>query len=53
MIDLYFLIPGMFAQMFNPTAELVIQTEIQINEVNTEIETQSVTAEARINRYLT
>ena len=53
MVDLYFLIPEMFAQMFYPTTELVIQTETQINGVNTETETQSVTTEARTNRCLT
>ena len=47
-IDLYFLIPAITAQMFNPTAELVIPTGISTNEGNAEIETQPVTVKARI-----
>ena len=39
-IDLYFLIPAVTAQMFIPTAELVIPTRTQTNETNAEIETQ-------------
>ena len=39
-IDLYFLIPAVTAQMFIPTAELVIPTRTQTNEANAEIETQ-------------
>ena len=47
-IDLYFLIPAITAQMFNPTAELIIPTGISTNEGNAEIETQPVTVKARI-----
>ena len=32
--DLYFLIPAVIAQIFIPTAELVIPTGIAINEAN-------------------
>ena len=38
-IDLYFLIDAVIAQIFNPDAELVIPTETPINEANAEIET--------------
>ena len=51
--DLYFLILAIIAQMFIPTAELVISTEKQTNEANAEIEMQPVTAEARISKCLT
>ena len=40
-IDLYFLIPAVTAQVFIPV-ELVIPTGTQTNESNTEIETQAV-----------
>ena len=49
-IDLYFLIPTMIAQMFISTAELVIPTETQTNKANAEIETQPATAEDRISQ---
>ena len=39
-IDLYFLIPAVIAQMFIPTAKLVIPTGPQTNEANGEIETE-------------
>ena len=52
-IDLYFLIPAMIAQMFNPTTELVILTGTQTNEANAEIETQPVTVETKISKYST
>ena len=51
-IDLYFLIPAITAQMFNPTAELIIPTGISTNEGNAEIETQPVTVKARIQHNL-
>ena len=35
------------AQIFNPTAELVIPTETPTNEANAEIETQPLTAETK------
>ena len=40
MIDLYFLIPAVIAQIFNPTAELVIPKGTPTTESNAEIETQ-------------
>ena len=48
-IDLYFLIPALIAQIFNPTAELVIPTRTQTNEANAKIETQQLTVEAKIS----
>ena len=39
-IDLYFLIPVIIAQIFTPTAGLAIPTEITISKANAEIETQ-------------
>ena len=41
-IDLYYLIPEVTEQIFNPIAEHVIPIEIEINEVNAEIETQTL-----------
>ena len=52
-IDLYFLIPEVNAQIFLPTAELVIPTGIATNGANGEIETQAVTLEAKISKCLT
>ena len=52
-IYLYFWIPAKIAQMFNSTAELVIPIETQTNEANTNIETQPLTIEARINKCST
>ena len=36
-IDLYFVIPSVFAQIFNSTVELLIPIEIQIKEGEAEI----------------
>ena len=38
-IDLYFLIPAVIAQIFNPIAALVISIEILIKEAKAEMET--------------
>ena len=38
MIDLYFLVPAVIAQIFNPIAELVIPIGIPSKEAKTEIE---------------
>ena len=46
--DLYFLIPAVIAQMFNPVEELVIPIGIPTKEVKAEIEIHQVTAEANI-----
>ena len=49
-IYLYFLITAVIAQIFNPTAELVVPTETATYEINAEIETQPVIAEAKISK---
>ena len=49
-IKLYFLIPGVTAQISNPTAELTIPIRMSTNEVNAEIETQPKTAEMKIRK---
>ena len=49
-IDLYLLIPARIAQIFIPTADLVVPTGTQTNDVNTEIEIQPVTVEAKITK---
>ena len=49
-IDLYFLILAVTAQIFLPTVELVIPTGSQTNEANAEIETQPVTFETKISK---
>ena len=52
-IDLYFLIHAVIADIFVPTAELVIPKGIATNEANTEIEMQPVTVEAKISKCST
>ena len=47
-IDLYFLIPAVIAQIFNPIAELVIPIGIPIKEAREEIEIHPIIAEAKI-----
>ena len=42
-IDLYFLIPAVIAQIFNPIAEIVIPIEIPSKEADTKIEIYRVT----------
>ena len=49
-IYLYFLITAVIAQIFNPTAELVVPSETATYEINAEIETQPVIAEAKISK---
>ena len=49
-IDLYFLIPAVVTQIFNPIAELVIPIGIPTKEVKTEMETHPVTAEISISK---
>ena len=53
LIDLYLLIPTVVAQIFNPTAELIIPTGIPTNKINTEMETHSVIATVKIRKYST
>ena len=50
-IDLHYFIPGVIAQSFSPTAELVIPTSTQTNKANTEIERQPVTVETKISKF--
>ena len=52
-IDLCFWIPAAIAPIFNPTAELVIPTEIQTIKANEETETQPVIVEAIISNFST
>ena len=49
-IDLYFLIPAVTAQSFNPIAELVIPIGIPIKEAKAEIEINPVIIEAKIRK---
>ena len=46
-IDLYFLIPAFIAQIFKPTAELVIPLRIPTEGARAKIETHPVTADAK------
>ena len=50
MTDFYILIPTMIAQIFSPTAELIMPTGTKTNEANAEIKTQPVTVEAQISK---
>ena len=43
----------MIVQIFIPNKELVIPTGTQTNEANAEIETQTVTVEARRSKFST
>ena len=52
-IDLYFLISAVIAQIFIPTAEFVILTGTQTKEANAEIETQPEVFETRISKCST
>ena len=49
-INLYFLIPAVIAQIFTPVAESVIPIEIPSKEAKAAIETHSVTAEAQVRK---
>ena len=42
-IDLYFLIPAVIAQIFNPIPELVIPIQIPTKDTKAEMETHPVT----------
>ena len=48
--DLYFLIPAVIPQIFNPTKELFIPTGIPTKEAKAEIKIHPVTAEAKIRK---
>ena len=47
--DLYFLIPAVFTQIFNPIAELVIPIGIPIKEAKAEMEAHPVIVEITIS----
>ena len=49
-IDLYFLIPAVIMQIFNPIAELVIPIEIPTKEAKAKMETHSVTVEIKVSK---
>ena len=49
-IDSYFLIPRVVAQIFNPNAEHVIPIGTPVNKANAEIETQPTRAETKRRR---
>ena len=49
-IDLYFLILAVIAQIFNPIAELVIPIGIRIKEAKAEIEIHPVIVDAKIRK---
>ena len=49
-IDLYFLIPTVIAEIFNPIAKLVIPIGIPIKEAKAEIEIHPVNVEAKIRK---
>ena len=50
-IDFYFLIPAVIAQIFNPIAELVIPIGIPTKEAKAEMETHPVIAEITISKW--
>ena len=49
-IDLYFWIPAVIAQIFLQTVELIIPIIIATKEARTEIETDLVNAKAKISK---
>ena len=49
-IDLYLLIPAVMAQISNPAAKLLMLIKITNEEAKVEIETNPVTAEAKISK---
>ena len=49
-IDLYFLIPEVIVQIFNPIAGLVIPIGIPSKQAKAEIETHPVVVEAKIRK---
>ena len=50
-IDLYFLIPAAIAQLFNPTAELVVLIGIPKKVAKAEIEIHLLIVEAKIKKF--
>ena len=51
-IDLYFLIPAVIAQIFDPISELVLPRGISIKEAKAETEIHPVIVEAKIRKCL-
>ena len=51
-INLYFIIPAIIAQIFNQTAKLVIPIEIPTKETKAEMETHLVIVEITICKWL-
>ena len=51
-ISLYFLIPVVNIQIFNPTAELAIQIRIPTKETKAEIETHIVFPQCNLKRCI-
>ena len=49
-IDLYFLIPAVIAQIFNPNAELVLPIGITSKDAKAEIEIHPVIVKAKIRK---
>ena len=49
-INLYFLIPAVIGQIFNPIAELVIPIGMPIKDAKAEIETHSVIVEVKTRK---
>ena len=49
-MDLYFLIPAVIAQMFNPISELLISIGIPTKGAKVEIEIHSLTAKAETSK---
>ena len=49
--DLYFLIPAVIAQIFNPIAELVIATRIPTKEAKVEMETHPKIIKITISKW--
>ena len=47
---LYFLIPAIIVQIFNPIAKIIIPLAILTQEAKAEIETHPVTAEIKIRK---
>ena len=52
-IVLYFLIPAVIAQIFNPLAELIIYVGIPTEEAKAVMETHPLIVEAKIRKCLT
>ena len=51
LIDWYLLIPAVTADVFNPTAKLVISMGIPAKEAKTEMETHPVIGETTISKW--